>query len=108
MSVMSRLAGGLPSGKSISGLESAISEAPGRSSFSVGTRLPVVAAVEERERDRGGKRNLRVLGAVCTCVNVEIFSDVVCPWCYLGQARFRKAVEEFGGEVNIVWKPFQL
>jgi predicted DsbA family dithiol-disulfide isomerase len=41
-------------------------------------------------------------------VNVEIFSDVVCPWCYLGQARFRKAVEEFGGDVNIVWRPFQL
>ncbi|MEO5874202.1 MAG: DsbA family oxidoreductase [Streptosporangiaceae bacterium] len=41
-------------------------------------------------------------------MNVEIFSDVVCPWCYLGQARFRTAVEDFPGEVNIVWKPFQL
>src|SRR3954463_6800526 len=52
--------------------------------------------------------NLPSFEAVCTCVNVEIFSDVVCPWCYLGQARFRKAVEEFGGEVAVVWKPFQL
>ncbi|GAB2818468.1 DsbA family oxidoreductase [Actinocorallia aurea] len=41
-------------------------------------------------------------------MKIEIYSDVVCPWCYLGQARFRKAVEEFPGEVEIVWRPFQL
>jgi predicted DsbA family dithiol-disulfide isomerase len=41
-------------------------------------------------------------------VNVEIFSDVVCPWCYLGQARFRTAVARFGGEVQVTWRPFQL
>ncbi|MDX6743103.1 DsbA family oxidoreductase [Actinocorallia sp. A-T 12471] len=41
-------------------------------------------------------------------MKIEIYSDVVCPWCYLGQARFRKAVEEFPGEVEVVWRPFQL
>ncbi|ROO83931.1 putative DsbA family dithiol-disulfide isomerase [Actinocorallia herbida] len=41
-------------------------------------------------------------------MKIEIYSDVVCPWCYLGQARFRQAVEEFPGEVEIVWRPFQL
>ncbi|GAA3216758.1 DsbA family oxidoreductase [Actinocorallia longicatena] len=41
-------------------------------------------------------------------MKIEIFSDVVCPWCYLGQARFRQAVAAFPGEVEIVWRPFQL
>ncbi|MCD0450881.1 DsbA family oxidoreductase [Actinocorallia sp. API 0066] len=41
-------------------------------------------------------------------MKVEIYSDVVCPWCYLGQARFLKAVEAFPGDVEIVWRPFQL
>ncbi|MGI8333926.1 DsbA family oxidoreductase [Actinomadura scrupuli] len=41
-------------------------------------------------------------------MNVEIFADVVCPWCYLGQARFRRAVADFGHEVQVTWRPFQL
>lgn len=41
-------------------------------------------------------------------VNVEIFADVVCPWCYLGQARFRKALESYDGPVQVTWRPFQL
>ncbi|MBA9002362.1 DsbA family oxidoreductase [Thermomonospora cellulosilytica] len=41
-------------------------------------------------------------------MNVEIYSDVVCPWCYLGQARFRAAVARFGGDVRVTWRPFQL
>lgn len=41
-------------------------------------------------------------------MNVEIYSDVVCPWCYLGQARFRSAVARFGGDVQVRWRPFQL
>lgn len=41
-------------------------------------------------------------------VNVEIFADVVCPWCYLGQARFRRALESFAGPVDVAWRPFQL
>jgi predicted DsbA family dithiol-disulfide isomerase len=41
-------------------------------------------------------------------VNIEIFSDVVCPWCYLGRARFRTAAEAFGGDTVVTWRPFQL
>jgi predicted DsbA family dithiol-disulfide isomerase len=41
-------------------------------------------------------------------VNVEIFSDVVCPWCYLATARFRTATEAFGGDAAVTWRPFQL
>jgi len=49
-----------------------------------------------------------VAGRVCAEVNIEIFSDVVCPWCYLGQARFHTAVEAFGGDTTVTWRPFQL
>ncbi|WP_199485207.1 DsbA family oxidoreductase [Actinomadura craniellae] len=41
-------------------------------------------------------------------MNVEIFSDLVCPWCYLGRARFAAATERFAGDVTVTWRPFQL
>jgi predicted DsbA family dithiol-disulfide isomerase len=41
-------------------------------------------------------------------VQVEIYSDVVCPWCYIGKRRFEAAVAETGLDVEIVWRPFQL
>ncbi len=43
-------------------------------------------------------------------MKVEIWSDVVCPWCYIGKRRFEAALEQFSGkdEVEIEWKSFQL
>lgn len=41
-------------------------------------------------------------------VKVEIFSDVVCPWCYIGHHRLRQAVHAFGGDVEVAHRPFQL
>lgn len=44
-------------------------------------------------------------------MKVEIFSDVVCPWCYIGHARFAKAAERFrgkGGSIEVTMRPFQL
>jgi predicted DsbA family dithiol-disulfide isomerase len=41
-------------------------------------------------------------------VQVEIYSDVVCPWCYIGKRRFEAALADFDGEVEVVWRPFQL
>jgi predicted DsbA family dithiol-disulfide isomerase len=41
-------------------------------------------------------------------VQVEIWSDVVCPWCYIGKRRFEAAVERFDGDVEIVWRSFEL
>jgi len=43
-------------------------------------------------------------------VQVEIYSDVVCPWCFVGQRRFERAVEMLNDnhEVQVTWKPFQL
>lgn len=43
-------------------------------------------------------------------MKVDIYSDVVCPWCYLGKRRFEKALAEFAGsaDVEIRWRPYQL
>lgn len=43
-------------------------------------------------------------------MKVEIYSDVVCPWCYLGKARFERALAAFpqGEGVEVVYRPFQL
>ena len=43
-------------------------------------------------------------------MQVEIWSDVVCPWCYLGQRRFEQALESFGhrDEVTVVHRSFEL
>jgi predicted DsbA family dithiol-disulfide isomerase len=43
-------------------------------------------------------------------VNVEIWSDVVCPWCYIGKRRFETAVEQLKDEadIEVVFRPYQL
>jgi predicted DsbA family dithiol-disulfide isomerase len=43
-------------------------------------------------------------------VKVDIWSDVVCPWCYIGKRRLEKALAQLGGEVatRVEWLPFQL
>ncbi|MER8372418.1 DsbA family protein [Mesorhizobium sp. M1406] len=43
-------------------------------------------------------------------ITVDVVSDVVCPWCFIGQKRLDKAVAAVGGDVdvNIRWRPFQL
>ena len=41
---------------------------------------------------------------------VEIWSDVVCPWCYIGKRRFEAALARFEhrDEVQVEWKSFEL
>ena len=43
-------------------------------------------------------------------MQVEIWSDVVCPWCYIGKRRFEAALATFKhrDQVEITWKSFQL
>lgn len=43
-------------------------------------------------------------------VNIEIWADLVCPWCYLGHARFRKALAGFGhrDQVRVSYRAFEL
>jgi predicted DsbA family dithiol-disulfide isomerase len=43
-------------------------------------------------------------------VKVEIWGDLVCPWCYVGQARFRQALAGFEhrGQVQVIYRSFEL
>jgi predicted DsbA family dithiol-disulfide isomerase len=43
-------------------------------------------------------------------MEVEIWSDVACPWCYVGKRRFEAALEQFEhrDEVTITWRSFEL
>jgi predicted DsbA family dithiol-disulfide isomerase len=43
-------------------------------------------------------------------MRVDIWSDVVCPWCYIGKARFEKALGSFAhrDEVEVVYRSFEL
>ncbi|MFE6778814.1 DsbA family oxidoreductase [Streptomyces sp. NPDC057702] len=43
-------------------------------------------------------------------MKVEIYSDIACPWCYLGKARFEQALAAYpeADQVEVVYRPFQL
>ncbi|MDB5079494.1 MAG: Disulfide bond formation protein DsbA [Chloroflexi bacterium] len=43
-------------------------------------------------------------------MKVEIFSDVACPWCYIGKRRFESALEQFAqkDQIEITWRSYQL
>jgi predicted DsbA family dithiol-disulfide isomerase len=43
-------------------------------------------------------------------MKVEIWSDVVCPWCYIGKRRFESALARFShrDDVEVVWRSFEL
>jgi predicted DsbA family dithiol-disulfide isomerase len=47
-------------------------------------------------------------------VRIDVISDVVCPWCYIGKRRLAQALEQFRSgtgqapALEVVWHPFQL
>ena len=43
-------------------------------------------------------------------MDIEIWSDIACPWCYVGKRRFEAALEQFEhkDDVRITWRSFEL
>ncbi len=43
-------------------------------------------------------------------IKVDIVSDVVCPWCYIGKRRMEKAIKALSGEIEVQleYHPFEL
>jgi len=41
-------------------------------------------------------------------MRIDIYSDIVCPWCYVGKRRLERALTSVGSDVHVVWRPFQL
>jgi len=48
--------------------------------------------------------------AMAKTLRIEVASDVICPWCYIGKRRLEKALALLGGEIEarVAWLPFQL
>ena len=45
-----------------------------------------------------------------TAVNIDIVSDVMCPWCYIGKKRLEEALKDLPEalEIDVRWRPYQL
>ncbi len=43
-------------------------------------------------------------------IKVDVVSDSVCPWCYVGKLRLQQAIKQLpsGVDVEVRWHPFQL
>jgi predicted DsbA family dithiol-disulfide isomerase len=50
--------------------------------------------------------------AVTPTITVDIYSDVVCPWCYIGKRKFETALSQvgdgLGADVEVTYRPHQL
>jgi predicted DsbA family dithiol-disulfide isomerase len=43
-------------------------------------------------------------------ITIDVVSDTVCPWCYVGKRRLEKAIKQFKDQVDfsVKWLPYQL
>ena len=41
-------------------------------------------------------------------MEIQVWSDVVCPWCYLGKKRLEKALDGFPADVTVAFRAYQL
>ena len=43
-------------------------------------------------------------------LTIDVYSDIVCPWCYVGKRRLERALAQLDGVVRArsTWRPFQL
>jgi predicted DsbA family dithiol-disulfide isomerase len=68
-------------------------------------------AAERRLRSPGGaSQRAGGYGVDVSKLRVDIWSDIACPWCYVGKRHFERALERFPhkDEVEIVWRAFEL
>ena len=49
-----------------------------------------------------------VAPSVSDAIKVDIWSDVQCPWCYIGKRKFEEGAAQFDGEVEVVYHSFEL
>ena len=55
-------------------------------------------------------RNIRGTAPVSASMKIEIWSDVACPWCFIGKRRFETALNAFPHKdsVQVQWRSYQL
>ena len=39
---------------------------------------------------------------------IQVWSDVICPWCYIGKRRLETALADFDGDVQVIFRAYQL
>jgi len=69
---------------------------------------PLVTRLRGRPVPISAGGNRIVWPAVGDGVEIEIYADAVCPWCYIGKRRLEKALAAYPGDVNVSYRPFQL
>ncbi|HUR76366.1 MAG TPA: DsbA family oxidoreductase [Acidimicrobiales bacterium] len=64
--------------------------------------------MEASRRDGGGAA--AAAHRIGVLMKVHIWSDIVCPWCYVGKRQFERALADFehADEVEIVWRSYEL
>ena len=67
--------------------------------------LTVAAAPKDTKDDGGGRAAMSEANDILT---IDVVSDVVCPWCYLGEKRLEMALAEAPQPVALRWRPYQL
>ncbi len=80
--------------------------------------VPVLIPTEgaEMTQQTSDAAKLAVVGETADPITVEVFSDLVCPWCYVASRRLADAVAMFSADggpagpvpVRVVWSPFEL
>lgn len=43
-----------------------------------------------------------------TVLAIDIWSDIACPWCWIGKRRLEAAIDAFAGDVTLTWRAFEL
>lgn len=51
---------------------------------------------------------MRLGPTVSETIKVDIWSDVQCPWCYIGKRTFEAGAAQFGGDVEVEYHSFEL
>ena len=78
---------------------------PGATTSRYGPILRHVPPADDQHRAVDGDR-----AAAVPTVAIDVWSDVVCPWCYIGKRRLEAAIRALDGEVAVTlsYRPYQL
>jgi predicted DsbA family dithiol-disulfide isomerase len=49
-----------------------------------------------------------MIEAVPESINIDVISDAVCPWCFIGKRRLEAALQLIDRPITIAWRPYQL
>src|SRR5690606_4723886 len=54
--------------------------------------------------------NMSMPDVLLPTAHIEIWSDIACPWCYIGKRRFAEALESFDDRdrIEVTWRSYQL